>query len=261
MMWYTTIFILSICVISVNSMQAYASSGSQYRYDQNGNITEVFNGDSKIKFTSDKNGNTINQTVLKNFVVPPVNLLQNANFAQVNQELVNKWEKAIWGTPTTNYHTYTYENRNVQKVSASNMSLHQYVGIKQRVPITAGKPYVANTSVGIEHLQNAKVQLYLDFLGPNDEFIGANVIDHQALTYGSFITLSTSGIVPAKAKSVVIYVLIRAVDDNAAGMIVVRGANLSYEHSRNEVVNYDFQAVAPNGNGMPDIWEIGSWEA
>ncbi|WP_028594345.1 hypothetical protein [Paenibacillus assamensis] len=219
--------ILLTCMLILNGTEVYASSPHQYRYDENGHLIEMISDDVKIKYTNDVNGNLISQSVLKNFVIPPANLLTNANFSNGNTEIADKWKKSLWEATHSTYKTEIAHNQNIQKISTSNVLKDGFAGVSQAIPVTPGKSYIVNSSLAIDHLQNAKVQLYVDFFGSNGEWIGTDRIDHQDLTQGWFVTLSSSGIVPVNSKTARVYVLIRAVDDNAAGAITIRGASFS----------------------------------
>ncbi|XOK63019.1 hypothetical protein ACJ7K1_07810 [Paenibacillus elgii] len=191
---------------------------------------------------------------------PESNLLANGSFESSTQNngLADGWGKSMWGNPTTAFELIRLPSgARVQKVTGSGIINNGMTGVSQLVKVDPGKPFQVSGRFNIEQLTNAKIQLYVDFIGASG-FTGASIAESQATTNGEYATLSSHGIVPANTLYARIYVLIRGISDGASGTMYVESMNFNYEPESNLLANGSFESSTQN-NGLADGWGKSMW--
>ncbi|KPV61172.1 hypothetical protein QJ48_01475 [Paenibacillus sp. A3] len=190
------------------------------------------------------------------------NLLSNGSFDKSNQnnEVADGWGKSIWSTNTSDFELIRLPSgARVQKVTGSGIANNGATGVSQLVVVEPGKPFQVSGSMNIEQLSNAKIQLYVDFSGPNG-FTGVSVTESNVITQGGYVTLSSNGTVPPNTRYALVYALIRGTSDGASGTMYVDMMNFKYEAEPNFLANGGFD-TSTQYNGAADGWGKSVWSA
>ncbi|MCP3773347.1 hypothetical protein NLX71_08460 [Paenibacillus sp. MZ04-78.2] len=190
------------------------------------------------------------------------NLLSNGSFDKSTQNsgVADGWGKSIWSTNTSDFELIRLPSgARVQKVTGTGIANNGTTGVSQLVAVEPGKPFQVSGSMNIEQLSNAKIQLYVDFSGPNG-FIGASVTESNVNTRGGYITLSSNGTVPPNTQYALVYALIRGTSDGASGTMYVDMMNFKYEAEPNLFANGSFD-TSTQYNGTADGWGQSVWSA
>lgn len=127
-----------------------------------------------------------------------------------------------------------------QRVSDNNMGSGQFSGISQRIQVKAGKEYTASAQIRIESLREASVQLYVDFLDERSGFL--NAYSTETTTNGEYVTLNIRETIPAKAKSALVYVILRSKNAGALGDFSINVVSFEYGTKTNLLYNGDMDA-------------------
>ncbi len=114
------------------------------------------------------------------------------------------------------------------RVSGSNIASHDYIGLKQRVQVMAGKSLKISGQFNVSSLNDSKVQLYIDFMGGPEQYLGAAISEIEAPTNGNFIKLTNEATIPAGTKFIQVYVLLRSKDGVGSGMFYVDSLDVHY---------------------------------
>ncbi|MFB6367739.1 RHS repeat domain-containing protein [Paenibacillus elgii] len=190
------------------------------------------------------------------------NLLSNGSFDKSTQNsgVADGWGKSIWSTNTSDFELIRLPSgARVQKVTGTGIANNGTTGVSQLVAVEPGKPFQVSGSMNIEQLSNAKIQLYVDFSGPNG-FIGASVTESNVNTRGGYVTLSSNGTVPPNTQYALVYALIRGTSDGASGTMYVDMMNFKYEVEPNLFANGSFD-TSTQYNGVADGWGKSVWSA
>lgn len=190
------------------------------------------------------------------------NLLSNGSFDKSSQNngVAEGWGKSIWGTNTSEFELIRLPSgARVQKVTGAGIANNGATGVSQLVVVEPGKPFQVSGSINVEQLSNAKVQLYVDFSGPNG-FTGASVAESNVITQGGYVTLSSNGIVPPDTRYALVYALIRGTSDGGSGTMYVDMMNFKYEAEPNLFANGSFD-TSTQYNGVADGWGKSVWSA
>ncbi|MCY9528574.1 MULTISPECIES: hypothetical protein [Paenibacillus] len=201
---------------------AFASEITEFEYDANNKLVKTISNETQTKYEYDKNGNMIGKKIIKNAVTIPKNLVRNPYFKETMENGEAKdWRTETWGAASSSFSIVKFENTNLQKITGEGIVNNGIVAVSQIIDVAADKEFVTNTTLTIEQLNHAKVQLYIDFIGADGSYVGANVTEWDKLTNGGFITLTNHGRVPASAKKAIVYALLRATNDEGSGIINV----------------------------------------
>ncbi|GMX63965.1 hypothetical protein Elgi_04380 [Paenibacillus elgii] len=213
-----------------------------------------------LRGMADEASGTVYVDMLNMSYESEANLLANSSFDRSTQNngLADAWGKSMWGNPATDVGlTRLSSGARVQKVAGSGMVYNEMAGVSQLVKVDPGKPFQVSGSINIEQLTNAKVQLYVDFIGTSG-FTGASVAESQAITNGGYATLSSHGIIPPNTLYARVYALIRGISDGASGTMYVDSINFNYEKEVNLLANSNFGKTTQN-NGLADGWGKSMW--
>ncbi|WP_159888642.1 hypothetical protein [Paenibacillus puerhi] len=189
------------------------------------------------------------------------NLLVNSDFESYTgtNGIANGWEIENWQANASSFEVQAIpEGSGIQKVSGSGIGANGYVSVNQTVLMEANKPYTVRSQIKVESLSNAKVQMYVDFIGSTG-VIGVNVTDQLVSTRG-YLTLTNSGETPAGTIAAKVYLLIRSTGAGGAGVVYVDSLQLEYGHSSNQLLNPYFKKYTGT-NGIANGWEIENWQA
>ncbi|MCD1258753.1 Ig-like domain-containing protein [Paenibacillus athensensis] len=138
-----------------------------------------------------------------------------------------------------------------QKITASGLPNDGVAMIYQLAPVSSGQKYNLIGSINAVQLQDAKIQLYVDFFNANNEWVGGSVKELTATTNG-FVNVQDSWTTPAGAAFAKVHTILRATAEQASGTIYVDG--LSLKADTNLFVNGSFEYGAL-GAGTADGWQ------
>jgi hypothetical protein len=91
-----------------------------------------------------------------------------------------------------------------------------------------GTTYTVTGKVNVEASQGAKVQLYVDYIGPNGEPLGANPgkMEQSTISNG-FVELQNVSTAPKNTAYLKVWALLRSTADNASGTFYVDDLNIT----------------------------------
>ncbi|EPY14902.1 MULTISPECIES: hypothetical protein [Paenibacillus] len=248
--------VLSLLTFSVTSVSAHQA---EYRYDKNGNLSVITQGDTEIAYQADNNGNLTSKSLRERTYKDK---LENGDFHEVN----NGGKAVGWSYMTddkaaSSFNIQKIGSRNHQQIQASNIPVGDFIGIKQALWITkeSSRGFDLKASLKIEHLQNAEVVMMVDFVDNTGKVIG-NARQKSTLQRDFFFTMSLRESIPQKAERAIVQIAIHSTGNNAAGTIVIKGVDVSYglDYYFNLLMNHDFQGreIQVAEGTIPDYWEI-----
>ncbi|MGE6230657.1 hypothetical protein [Paenibacillus chitinolyticus] len=183
------------------------------------------------------------------------NLLKNFDFSQYTNGsgVADGWSRESWDARSHNFEMIQSQSgKNIQKISGNGISKNNFVAISQMVQVEPNKPFLIKSRFNAESLSNAKVQMYVDFYKDAHHIIAINTTDSSI--EGGFITHFNQGTIPKEATFAKIYLLIRGIQDNGAGIVNVDYIDFSYGTDHKPIGNSDFNAYTGKG-GLADNWE------
>jgi len=107
-----------------------------------------------------------------------------------------------------------------QQVSGAGIPTGGVAMVHQMIEVDGDKPFQVSGQFKVEALNNAVVQLHVDFSTAEDSYLGSVVQTQDTLTE-DYVKLSGSGQIPAGAKHARVYAILRATGENGAGSFVV----------------------------------------
>ncbi|RIE01875.1 hypothetical protein D3H35_13910 [Cohnella faecalis] len=223
-----------------------SSGGSYYLYDNGGRLSQTVSLLGTVDYLYDLNGNLLRRTKSNN-------LLVNGSF-ELNTGttgIADGWNP-IYLTPQTVSSPVT-SGQKAQKLTASNVMSGYYVGMSQRVRVDGGKPFIANASLNIEALSNATVYLYMDFMDSQNNWIGNSGDAYSGTTGSKYITMTTTGTVPANATYADVYIMVLANANYGSATLYVDQMNFRYDSEPNLLTNPGFEGYSGLG-GTADGW-------
>ncbi|MCM3292511.1 hypothetical protein M3661_20540 [Paenibacillus sp. MER 180] len=237
---------------------AFASEITEFEYDANNKLVKTISNDTQTKYEYDKNGNMIGKKIIKNAVTIPKNLVRNPYFKETMETgEARDWRTETWGAASSSFSIVKFENKNLQKITGEGIVNNGIVAVSQIIDVAADREFVTNATLNVEQLNQAKVQLYIDFISADGSYVGANVTEWDQLTNGGFITLTNHGRVPASAKKAVVYTILRATNDQGSGIINVDSIRFAYSFDHNQVSNPSFHSNL--GSELADDWRKTVW--
>ncbi|WP_289356266.1 hypothetical protein [Paenibacillus sp. S-12] len=252
------LFLLLFGLAPAINTSAFSAGITEYEYNGNNNLVKTTSNDTQTKYEYDKNGNMIVRKINKNPVSIPKNLVRNSYFKETMETGEAKdWRTETWGAASSSFSIVKSGNNNLQKITGEGIINNGMVGVSQIIDVAADREFVTNATLTVEQLNHAKVQLYIDFIGADGSYVGANVTEWEHPTNGGFITLSNHGRVPASAKKAIVYALLRATNDQGSGIINVSSIRLAYSSDHNLVSNPSFQSEL--GSELADDWRKTVW--
>ncbi|MBH5317204.1 hypothetical protein I6N90_05195 [Paenibacillus sp. GSMTC-2017] len=120
------------------------------------------------------------------------------------------------------------QGTHAQQVTAWWLKKDDYRGISQTVQVDSEKAFTLNAAVNVQSLRHAKVQLYVDFFNSSHEIVGASIVDAATTTNGEYKTLTIDGKTPAHATYARVSVILRATNNDGAGVFYVDSVNFNY---------------------------------
>ncbi|MCM3748340.1 hypothetical protein M3223_13365 [Paenibacillus pasadenensis] len=188
-------------------------------------------------------------------------VIQNPDFNDYTgtNGLADFWSPINWSSGQASFETLTdYNGVKIQRVTGANINTNEIVGVSQIIDVEPGKPYTLQSRIHVENLQNAIVQMYVDFSNGSGT-TGYDVVDHAKAT-GGFITLTTSGTVPKGTSKARIYILIRSQGSSGSGVVQVDYLNIDYKET-SQIYNSDFQRYSNTPTGVINGWYSVNWQA
>lgn len=245
------LFLFGWAPVTITS--AFSAGLTDYEYDANNKLVKTTSNETHTKYEYDKNGNMIGKKIVKNAVSIPKNLVRNPYFKETMENGEAKdWRTETWGAASSSFSIVKFENKNLQKITGEGIVNNGIVAVSQIIDVAADREFVTNATLNVEQLNQAKVQLYIDFISADGSYVGANVTEWDQLTNGGFITLTNHGRVPASAKKAIVYALLRATNDQGSGIINVDSIRFAYSSDHNLVSNPSFQSEV--GSELADDW-------
>ena len=246
---------LIACFILGTNHSIYAAE-VRYDYNQNGQLYRTESGKEAYDLNYDSNGNMVGKRKgYSQLQDSTINNVQNAVFAHGDQQLGTHWLKVMEGTANVHYARMQAGSHYYQKITASNMSRDAIAGVKQEIPISVLPHQVLQMKAAVEakNLTNATIQLLASYR-TDKGYTKPEIVRSYSSNTNGFITLSGRGaIVPEHATQAMIYIVIRAEGDQAAGELNIRGVYAMVGHNDNHLINGDFQTVVIGEE--PVLWE------
>lgn len=192
------------------------------------------------------------------YEVPPAlssgNLLSNSTFTKFKNNVADYWIRERTSSAIVNelsvYERPDQPGNTAQFIQASDIPQNSYLSIAQRVPLALGQEFRASAMVDVQELTNATVQLYIDFYEDGDKWVRAAYQEIGEVSSG-YVPLKLEGIVPTRAVSAKIYVLIKGTGPSGSGTIIVD--DVSFSVGNGIIVNSDFQSTDA-ATGLPSAW-------
>ncbi|PUA38272.1 hypothetical protein C8Z91_16295 [Paenibacillus elgii] len=156
------------------------------------------------------------------------NLLNNNEF-DGNNRVANNWEEQVALNATTDFEIITTsQGSKVQKIFGTGLKNGSYMGIWQDTAVSPGQKLQISGKINVENLQNARVQLYVDYMTAEGKYTmaPATIAEYSNPTNGGYITITGEGSVPSNAAYARVYVIIRALGDNGTGKVYVDSVRL-----------------------------------
>lgn len=252
------LFLLLFGLSPAINTSAFSAGITEYEYNGNNNLVKTTSNDTQTKYEYDKNGNMIGRKIIKNAVTIPKNVVRNPSFHEtIESGDAKDWRKESWGAANSGFSIQKFEGINLQRIIGEGMANNGMVGVSQIIDVAADREFTTNATLTVEQLNHAKVQLYIDFIGADGSYVGANVTEWDQPTNGGFITLTNHGRVPASAKTAIVYAILRATNDQGSGIINIGSIRFAYSSDPNLVSNPSFQAEL--GSEIADDWRRTVW--
>lgn len=226
------------------------AGGTVYFYDIANRLRQTASPSQTVDYYYDRNGNLIRKQ-------PSDNLLVNGSFEldTYSSGVAIGW--GPWRSGTTPTVTRSSERAAggtySHKVVASNMPANHFTGVYQQIKVNPNKAFTVSSQLRIDSLSNAKVQLYVDFLNAQHQYIGYNVTELTSTTNNSFITVTGNGTTPAGTAYAIVYIMVRATAANGSGQFYTDLAQFQYHTEVNLIANPEFETTS-NATGPVDGW-------
>lgn len=184
------------------------------------------------------------------------NLLSNASFSKFKSDVAVYWIKQRSNAAIVN-EVQAYQRTDVtdnwaQRIAVGEMPNNGTFSISQRIPLTLGQEFRASGMIDVRALENAKIQLYVDFYENGDKWVRSAYQELGETTSG-FVPIKIEGIVPNRSVSAKVYVIVKAIGDSGNATIIVD--DLSFSVGNGIIVNADFQS-ADATTGLPTAWGL-----
>gem|GEM_PF-2515785 len=187
---------------------------------------------------------------------PLGSVLLNGDFEQGadSDGVGNNWQHAVSEGAAAEFTVVSDENTSgspAQKITASSLPNDGVAMIYQLAPVAGGQKYNLTGKVNAVQLQDAKVQLYVDFFSANNEWVGGSVKELFGVTSG-LADVQDSWTTPAGAAFAKVHTILRATADQASGTIYVD--DLSLKADLNLFTNGSFEYAAAEAS-VADGWD------
>lgn len=226
------------------------AGGTVYLYDKTNRLMQTVSPKGTVDFQYDKNGNQIRRQ-------PSDNLLANGGFEIYTGTTGSADGWIVYGSgtaPSIVRSSARFSAGDIShKIADGGMPSGYFSGVYQRFKVSPNKAFAVSGQFDIVSLANAKVQLYVDFLNAQHQFIGAHITETTFVTNNRFMTVAGNGTVPANAAYAIVYALLRATGSNGSGEFYVDLMDFRYQTEPNLVANGGFE-LATLSNGLADGW-------
>ncbi|NGQ97126.1 S8 family serine peptidase, partial [Brevibacillus sp. SYP-B805] len=192
-----------------------------------GLVTGLAEGSTTITVTYHGQSVTIPVTVRGD------NLLSNAGFEAYtgNDGVADGWEKETEPGATDQLEVVsspTYSGNQAQKVTGSQIPSGKAIMIYQEIEVEPNKPFLVSGQFNIEALENATVQLVVDYLDSQSQTVGSSVKEYAQTTSGQYVLIENQGMVPANAVRAKVSLVLRAIGDGGSGTFYIDDMNWKY---------------------------------
>ncbi|ANY68034.1 hypothetical protein BBD42_17305 [Paenibacillus sp. BIHB 4019] len=212
-----------------------------------------------IRSTGSNGAGTIYADAIKLAYTSEGNLVANSDFKQsgASNSLADAWASVFSATSQFSLVTDPVLNgKKVQKIAVTQLPKNEFVSVYQKMKVTPKQSFNISSRISVESLTNAKVQLFAEFMN-GSRYVGSKAMDLDVKTSGAYWTLSGFGEVPEEAITMTLHVLIRGLDNNAAGVIYIDNVSFEYAAEENQLKNGSFELL-DSGN-MNTGMNASSW--
>jgi fibronectin type 3 domain-containing protein len=155
----------------------------------------------------------------------PDNLLVNSDFKinSQNGTVAEGWTRSLSLGAQGEFQVIpgaTVADTSVVKITGTNLPFGGVSMLSQTVPVREGQGYRFSGNLAIDQLNHAKVQLYIDYLDSNNQWLGLAVREFTE-SNNSAAPFSFESTAPAGAVNATIYAILRGVDNRGYGALKV----------------------------------------
>lgn len=142
-------------------------------------------------------------------------------------EVGDAWNRGSWLVENNDFQLKRMNQQHVQSIVGSGIQTNGALSIFQNVKVDSTRNFEVSGAIDVKQLERAKIQLYVDFVDANNQFIRANITEQSQPTT-DFVTLRNNGQVPQGAVRALVYVIIRGTDNQASGSIDIKKLVFKY---------------------------------
>jgi hypothetical protein len=182
------------------------------------------------------------------------NHLVNSDFEKYNEAagIADGWTKHVPSGIIGQFEhsDKAFNGQKSQYMASSGMPAGSAIMLSQKIPVESGKLFAFRGSILAEQLENAKVQLYVDFYNEANQLIEAKTQDFIAASVG-FVPIQLISLTPVTAATARVYVVLRGTNTGGKGAVYVD--QLEFTHRVSPITNSGFELYS-GSNGIADGW-------
>ncbi len=165
----------------------------------------------------------------------------------------NKWVK--WITPGVTdtvgvVNAPVASGGQAQRIAGSGIANGSVIMLYQDIPVDAGKMFEMSGKLNVQELVNSRIEFYIDFYDASGTRLNVYKQDLTAPT-GGYIDARIRERVPAAAAKARVYVILRALGNEASG--VAYADDLIFAYDGNQLLNGGFEQYTGT-NGAANKW-------
>ncbi|MNO32894.1 hypothetical protein D3C76_228990 [compost metagenome] len=221
-----------------------------YYYDSSGRVLSATTplGEG-YDFVYDDNGNLLRKK-------PIENLIFNPSFEKEDSKNLTKAD--VWESISSKNTGFELVNdaasgEKAQKIWDSELSVGHFSGISQKILVAGGKEYSSSVQVQVREIKNASVQLYIDFIDAQNNYVGAHMTETSSANW-NYVTLNIREHIPNTAISARVFIILRSTDANGSGNFLVDTTNFEYGSKNNLLVNGSLEQSQSRVKTSADGW-------
>nr|WP_157721928.1 hypothetical protein [Tumebacillus avium] len=210
-----------------------------------------------LRATGDNGSGTFYVDHMRAVQVAPV--LDNPGFERYTgtiEGIADGW--STWQDPTavsefSVVNAPVAEGSRAQRVSGSNLPSYGAVDVYQAYDVLANVSYTVTGKFLIEELDNAKVQLYVDYYDINGDSIKVSAVDYWQTTDG-YIELKHEGFTPSNTAYMRVYAVLRGITEGSSGSFYID--DMHVERTSNDLIPKMISNKLPSGVVLPTTEQL-----
>jgi hypothetical protein len=119
--------------------------------------------------------------------------------------------------------------------------------------VAGGKEYSSSVQVQVREIKNASVQLYIDFIDAQNNYVGAHMTETSSANW-NYVTLNIREHIPNTAISARVFIILRFTGTNGSGNFLVDTTNFEYGSKNNLLVNGSLEQSQSRVKTSADGW-------